>query len=68
MGGDAMSGLKGNFDGFVATDVSKDKFDTCGIKGDEAKRSRWFEQFIQGKGQPLAGHGVASSDSLEVKD
>jgi len=32
-----MSGLKGSFDGFVGIDVSKDKFDTCGITGDEAK-------------------------------
>jgi len=31
-----MSGLKGSFDGFVGIDVSKDKFDTCGITGDEA--------------------------------
>ena len=37
IGGDAMSGLKGRFDGFVGIDVSKDKFDACGITGDEAK-------------------------------
>jgi transposase len=32
-----MSGLKGKFDSFVGIDVSKDKFDACGITGDEAK-------------------------------
>ena len=32
-----MSGLKGNFDGFVGIDVSKDKFDACGITGEETK-------------------------------
>ncbi|MBE0559120.1 MAG: IS110 family transposase [Proteobacteria bacterium] len=37
MGGEAMSGLKGSFDNFVGIDVSKDKFDACGITGDERK-------------------------------
>ncbi|MHB9097610.1 MAG: IS110 family RNA-guided transposase [Syntrophales bacterium] len=32
-----MSGLKGGFDSFVGIDVSKDKFDVCGITRDEAK-------------------------------
>jgi len=32
-----MSGLKDNFDGFVGIDISKDKFDVCGITGAEAK-------------------------------
>jgi transposase len=32
-----MSGLKGSFDCFVGIDVSKDKFDACGITGEEAK-------------------------------
>jgi transposase len=32
-----MSGLKGSFDNFVGIDVSKDKFDACGITGDERK-------------------------------
>jgi len=32
-----MSGLKGRFDCFVGIDVSKDKFDACGITGEEAK-------------------------------
>jgi transposase len=32
-----MSGLKGSFNGFVGIDVSKDKFDACGITGDETK-------------------------------
>ena len=28
-----MSGLRGNFDCIVGIDVSKDKFDACGITG-----------------------------------
>jgi len=32
-----MSGLRGNFDCIVGIDVSKDKFDACGITGEEAK-------------------------------
>ena len=32
-----MSGLKGSFDSFVGIDISKDKFDACGITREEAK-------------------------------
>ena len=32
-----MSGLKGNVNSYVGIDVSKDKFDACGITGKEAK-------------------------------
>jgi len=32
-----LSGLKGSFDCIVGIDVSKDKFDACGITGEEAK-------------------------------
>ena len=32
-----MSGLKGKFDCIVGIDVSKDKFDACGITGEETK-------------------------------
>ena len=32
-----MSGLKGSFDCFVGIDISKDKFDACGITREEAK-------------------------------
>ncbi len=32
-----MPGLKGNFDCIVGVDVSKDKFDACGITGEETK-------------------------------
>ncbi len=32
-----MSGLKGNFDCIVGIDISKDKFDACGITGEEVK-------------------------------
>jgi hypothetical protein len=37
VGGDAMSGSRRPFQGFVGIDVSKDKFDACGIRGDGAK-------------------------------
>jgi transposase len=32
-----MSGIKDNFSSFVGIDISKDKFDACGITGEEAK-------------------------------
>ena len=34
VGGDAMSGSRRPFQGFVGIDVSKDKFDDCGIRED----------------------------------
>jgi len=52
-----MSGLKGSFDGFCSEiDVSKDKFDTCGITGDEAKLFQ-FSATMDRKGfEKLKGH------------
>jgi transposase len=32
-----MSGMKDNFSSFVGIDISKDKFDACGITGEETK-------------------------------
>ena len=32
-----MSGFMSGFEGFVGIDISKDKFDTCGITGEETK-------------------------------
>jgi len=42
-----MSGLKGRFDCFVGIDVSKDKFDACGITGEEAKLFRYLRAWIE---------------------
>ena len=58
-----MSGLKGSFDCFVGIDVSKDKFDACGITGDEAKLFQ-FSTTMDRKGfEKLKGHLVAVSIS-----
>jgi transposase len=58
-----MSGLKGSFDGFVGIDVSKDKFDACGITGDEVKLFQ-FSTTMDRKGfEKLKGHLAAVSVS-----
>jgi transposase len=62
-----MSGLKGSFDGFVGIDVSKDKFDACGITGDEAKLFQ-FSTTMDRKGfEKLKGHlAVVSTSSILI--
>ena len=58
-----MSGLKGHFDCFVGIDISKDKFDTCGITGKEAKLFQ-FSATMDRKGfDKLKGHLAAVSIS-----
>ena len=58
-----MSGLKGSFDGFVGIDVSKDKFDACGITGGEVKLFQ-FSATMDRKGfEKLKGHLAAASIS-----
>ena len=58
-----MSGLKGSFDGFVGIDVSKDKFDACGITGGEVKLFQ-FSAAMDRKGfEKLKGHLAAASVS-----
>jgi len=58
-----MSGLKGSFDSFVGIDVSKDKFDACGITGNEAKIFQ-FSTTMGRKGfEKLKGHLAAVSTS-----
>jgi len=58
-----MSGLKGSFNGFVGIDVSKDKFDACGITGDETKIFQ-FSTTMDRKGfEKLKGHLAAVSVS-----
>ena len=41
-----MSGLKSNVDSFVGIDISKDKFDACGIPGDEKKLFQFQRPWI----------------------
>jgi len=67
MGGDAMSGLKGSFDGFVGIDISKDKFDACGITSDEVKLFQ-FSATMDRKGfEKLKGHlAVVSVSSVII--
>ena len=62
-----MSGLKGNVDSFVGIDVSKDKFDACGITGDEAKLFQ-FSATMDRKGfEKLKGHlGAVSTSSVLI--
>ena len=58
-----MSGLKGSFNGFIGIDVSKDKFDVCGITGDESKLFQ-FSTTMDRKGfDKLKGHLAAVSIS-----
>ena len=58
-----MSGLKGSFYCFIGIDVSKDKFDACGITGDETKLFQ-FSATMDRKGfEKLKGHLKAVSIS-----
>ncbi len=58
-----MSGLKGSFGCFVGIDISKDKFDTCGITGDEVKLFQ-FSATMDRKGfDKLKGHIASVSGS-----
>src|SRR5450830_627521 len=62
-----MSGLKGNGDSYIGIDVSKDKFDACGITGDEAKLFQ-FSATMDRKGfEKLKGHlGAVSTSSVLI--
>ena len=51
-----MSGLKGGFDSFVGIDVSKDKFDACGITRDEAKLFQFSATMDRRGFEKLKGH------------
>ncbi len=58
-----MSGFMCGFAGFVGIDVSKDKFDACGIRSDEAKLFQ-FSATMDRKGfDKLKGHLAAVSIS-----
>jgi transposase len=67
LGGEAMSGLTSGLDGFVGIDVSKDKFDACGITRDEAKLFQ-FSATMDRKGfEKLKGHlAVVSVSSVLI--
>jgi len=62
-----MSGLKGNVNSFVGIDISKDKFDACGITGEEAKLFQ-FSTTMDRKGfEKLKGHlGAVSASSVLI--
>jgi len=62
-----MSGLKGNVDCIVGIDVSKDKFDACGITGEEKKLFQ-FSATMDRKGfEKLKGHlAVVSASSVLI--
>jgi transposase len=56
-----MSGLKDGFECFVGIDISKDKFDVCGVARDEAKLFQ-FSAAMDRKGfEKLKGHLAGSS-------
>jgi transposase len=57
-----MSGLKGGFGGFVGIDISKDKFDVCGITGDE-KLFQFAAPMDRNGFEKLKGHLTAVSIS-----
>ncbi len=67
VGGDAMSGSRRPFQGFVGIDVSKDKFDACGIRGDGAKLFQ-FSTTMDRKGfEKLKSHlSFVSPDSILI--
>ena len=62
-----MTGLKGSVDSFVGIDISKDKFDACGITGDEVKLFQ-FSATMDRKGfEKLKEHlGVVSVSSVLI--
>jgi len=62
-----MSGLKGNVNSYVGVDVSKDKFDACGITGEETKLFQ-FSTTMDRKGfEKLKGHlGTISVSSVLI--
>ena len=62
-----MTGLKGNVDSFVGIDISKDKFDACGITGNETKLFQ-FSATMDRKGfEKLKGHlGTISVSSVLI--
>lgn len=51
-----MSGLTGGFDSFIGIDVSKDKFDACGISGDEERLFQLSATMDRKGFEKLKGH------------
>ena len=58
-----MSGFKDSFDYFVGIDISKDKFDACGITGEEAKLFQIAAAMDRKGFEKLKGHLAAVSVS-----
>jgi transposase len=63
VGGDAVSGLKGSYDVFVGIDISKDKFDACGITGDETELFQFLATMDRKGFEKLKGHLASVSIS-----
>ena len=62
-----MSGLKGNVNSYVGIDVSKDKFDACGITGEEAKLFQFSATMDRNGFEKLKGHlGTISVSSVLI--
>ena len=58
-----MTGLKGNVDSFVGIDISKDKFDACGITGEDNKLFQFSATMDRNGFEKLKGHLGAVSES-----
>ena len=62
-----MSGLKGKIDSFVGIDISKDKFDACGITGEENKLFQFSATMDRNGFEKLKDHlGAVSVSSVLI--
>ena len=58
-----MTGLKGNVNSYVGIDISKDKFDACGITEEETKLFQFSAAMDRNGFEKLKGHLGAVSES-----
>ena len=62
-----MTGLKGKVDSFVGIDISKDKFDACGITGEDNKLFQFSATMDRNGFEKLKGHlGAVSVSSVLI--
>ena len=62
-----MTGLNGNVDSFVGIDISKDKFDACGITVEETKLFQFSATMDRNGFEKLKGHlGAVSVSSVLI--
>jgi transposase len=62
-----MTGLNGNVDSFVGIDISKDKFDACGITVEETKLFQFSATMDRNGFEKLKGHlGAISVSSVLI--